>query len=177
VIWKLEKIWNRSNSPILAALLLLFLISGSSSLRAAERPVPSENYISPTFYLAATPGCYQVTPSKSYSVAATSYKRLFKTDCNGKHHLEVFHKGKIMDSTMNSWRFCQELGKSLKFSSRKSGMYNWSNDEFLMVSNYFPDPGPETSRFRDTVICYAAVTVQGNRLIKEVDRPLIAGKL
>jgi hypothetical protein len=149
---------------------------GTSAGQAVERINPADKYVEPIFYLSAKPGCYDVTPSRKLTVAALAYKRLFKRDCSGKHLLEVFFKGEIKDSPKNSWQFCQDKSKSFRFSGRKSGMYNWTFDEFLIASNYFPDPGPETSRFRDVVICYVAVTVEGNRLFKEVDRPLVLGK-
>ena len=160
---------------VTAFCLILAMLAASGS-QGAERKNPADKYVAPTFYLSARPGCYDVTPSRTLTVAALAYKRLFKRDCNGNHLIEVFFKGEIKDSPENSWQFCQDKSKSFRFSMRKSGMYNWTYDEFLIASNYFPDPGPETSRFRDVVICYAAVTVEGNRLFKEVDRPLVLGK-
>ena len=153
---------------------LVILSSGISESVATSK---MDNYVEPTFYLNAAPGCYEVTASKTYTVAAVGYKRLFKTDCYGKHHIEVFYKGKISNSRVHSWNFCQERSKMLKFAGRSSSMYNWSNDEFLIVSNYFPDPGPETARFPNVVICYAAVTVEGARLLKEINRPIVIGAL
>ena len=169
---------RQSRRWILFVVLALSIISlrATPSLSASPTPSPTPlKYLAPTFYLSAEPGCYLVTPSPTYAVAAEAYKRMFRVPCTAKHHLEVFFNSKIDDPTHEGQAFCLKESAHLIISKRNSKMYNWSNDELIMFNDYFPDAGIETSRFAGTVVCVVAVSNPGFRTLKQVDQPIIKG--
>ncbi len=176
---------GESIKKTILTLLLTVSLSLISATKLGNQAIATDEVVQrprAIFYLNASPGCYSRSFIQVTQIPFGDVKKLYRTSCEEPHHFEVFFVGmlskadrSISRSTDNSVQVCSKEYSKLKFNSRNSRSYNWSNNETLTYGNWLADRGPEEKRFGLKFICYASLGVKDLNFYKEIDSPLIRG--
>lgn len=133
-------------------------------------------------YMSAEPGCYTPNLTGSKTISMAPPKKIYRVDCNSKHHYEVFWSGSYktrpgnpIPNSKESANYCLKKSNELKYFSRNSSDYNFGPNETIGVGNWLADKGPEAARFPKRLVCYVGLSTTDFRSFKEVQLPLIRG--